>query len=56
MPDSEVDAGKSDSEDGAGDLEPDSGEFMSKKLSFIISKKLSFYIHLYPKLSFYISK
>ncbi len=53
MPDSEVDAGKSDSEDGAGDLEPDSGGFISK--TFIISKKTSFHIHLYQKLSFYIS-
>jgi hypothetical protein len=52
MPDSEVDAGKSDSEDGAGGLESDSGGFISKNLSYIISKKLSNYIHLYPKLYF----
>ena len=53
MPDSEVDAGKSDSEDGAGGLKPDSGGFISK--TFIISKKTSFHIQLYQKLSFHIS-
>ncbi len=53
MPDSEVNAGKSDSEDGAGGLEP--GGLIPKTFSFIISKNLSFYIHLYPFISVYIS-
>jgi hypothetical protein len=55
MTDLEVDAGKSDSEDGSGGLETDSDVFISKKMSFIISKSYCFISIYIQKLSFYIS-